>query len=72
MSGHRIGTAELESAMARHPAVVEAAIVAVPHEIKGQTIYAFVICRPGVEFSADLAVGLGGFWNGVGEQDDPL
>eukprot|EP00803_Ostreobium_quekettii_P004820 evm.model.scf_892.6 EVM.evm.TU.scf_892.6 scf_892:44845-46746(-) len=41
-SGHRIGTAEVESALITHPAVAEAAVVPVPHDIKGQGIYAFV------------------------------
>ncbi|AXB80241.1 acetate--CoA ligase [Novosphingobium sp. P6W] len=42
VSGHRMGTAEVESALAAHPDVAEAAVVAMPHEIKGQGIYAFV------------------------------
>jgi acetyl-CoA synthetase len=42
VSGHRIGTAEVESALVAHPAVAEAAVVGCPHEIKGQGIYAFV------------------------------
>ncbi|HLU48116.1 MAG TPA: AMP-binding protein, partial [Planctomycetota bacterium] len=42
VSGHRIGSAEVESALVAHPAVAEAAVVAMPHEIKGQGIYAFV------------------------------
>lgn len=42
VSGHRLGTAELESALVAHPAVAEAAIVGFPHDIKGQGIYAFV------------------------------
>jgi acetyl-CoA synthetase len=43
VSGHRIGTAELENAINQHPGVVESAIVGFPHDIKGQAIYAFVI-----------------------------
>jgi acetyl-CoA synthetase len=43
VSGHRIGTAEVENAINEHNAVIESAIVAYPHEIKGQAIYAFVI-----------------------------
>lgn len=43
VSGHRIGTAELENAINRHSNVVESAVVAFPHEIKGQGIYAFVV-----------------------------
>jgi acetyl-CoA synthetase len=42
VSGHRIGTAEVESALVAHPKVAEAAVVAYPHDIKGQAIYAFV------------------------------
>ena len=45
VSGHRIGTAEVENALNEHPMVVESAVVGFPHDIKGQDIYAFVICR---------------------------
>jgi acetyl-CoA synthetase len=45
VSGHRIGTAEVESALASHPAVAEAAVVGFPHEIKGEGIYAFVVLK---------------------------
>ena len=44
VSGHRIGTAEVENAINEHPEVIESAVVAYPHDIKGQGIYAFVIC----------------------------
>ena len=44
VSGHRMGTAEVENAIDEHPLVVESAVVGFPHEIKGQGIYAFVIC----------------------------
>ena len=47
VSGHRIGTAEVESALASHPKVAEAAVVATPHEIKGQAIYAYVVLNSG-------------------------
>lgn len=47
VSGHRIGTGELESVLVSHPAVAEAAVVAVPHEIKGHSIYAFVTPKSG-------------------------
>ena len=43
VSGHRMGTAEVESALVAHPAVAEAAVVPFPHEIKGQGIFAFVV-----------------------------
>lgn len=45
VSGHRLGTAEIESALVKHPAVAEAGVVGVPHEIKGQGIYAFVVLK---------------------------
>ncbi|MCC7266188.1 MAG: AMP-binding protein, partial [Caulobacteraceae bacterium] len=45
VSGHRLGTAEIESALVGHPAVAEAAVVGYPHEIKGQGIYAFVTLK---------------------------
>lgn len=44
VSGHRIGTAEVEDAINKHPFVVESAVVGYPHDIKGQGIYAFIIC----------------------------
>ncbi len=44
VSGHRLGTAEVENAINEHPKVVESAVVGFPHEVKGQGIYAFVIC----------------------------
>lgn len=44
VSGHRLGTAEIESALTEHPHAVEAAVVGINHPIKGQAIYAFVIC----------------------------
>ena len=45
VSGHRMGTAEVENAINEHPDVVESAVVGFPHEIKGQGIYAYVICK---------------------------
>ncbi len=48
VSGHRLGTAEIESALVSHGKVAEAAVVGFPHEIKGQGIYAFVILKSGV------------------------
>ena len=44
VSGHRMGTAELENAINEHPLVVESAIVGYPHDVKGQGIYAYIIC----------------------------
>jgi acetyl-CoA synthetase len=54
VSGHRIGTAEVESALVAHPHVAEAAVVAVPHDIKGQAIHAFVTLNAGVDPHPDL------------------
>jgi len=54
VSGHRLGTAEIESALVAHPKVSEAAIVGYPHEIKGHAIYAFVTLMSGVEGSQEL------------------
>ena len=54
VSGHRLGTAEVESALQTHPAVAEAAVVGTPHDIKGESIYAFVILKPGREPSDAL------------------
>ncbi len=51
VSGHRIGTAEVESALVSHPAVAEAAVVGTPHAIKGQGIYAFVTLKAGISKS---------------------
>jgi acetyl-CoA synthetase len=49
VSGHRLGTAEIESALVSHRDVSEAAVVGYPHEIKGEGIYAFVVLREGME-----------------------
>ena len=49
VSGHRMGTAEVESALVLHPAVAEAAVVGFPHDIKGQGIYAYVTLKVGIE-----------------------
>ncbi len=54
VSGHRIGTAEIESALDSHAAVNEAAVVGFPHDIKGQGIYAFIIPAAGMEPSDEL------------------
>jgi acetyl-CoA synthetase len=54
VSGHRIGTAEVESALVAHPKVAEAAVVGFPHEIKGTAIYAFVTLNAGEEDSGAL------------------
>jgi len=54
VSGHRMGTAEVESALVAHPKVAEAAVVGYPHDIKGQGIYAYVTLMNGLEPSDDL------------------
>jgi acetyl-CoA synthetase len=54
VSGHRIGTAEVESAFVAHPKVAEAAVVGMPHPIKGEGIYAFVTLKVGVPKSEEL------------------
>ena len=54
VSGHRMGTAEVESALVAHPKVAEAAVVGYPHELKGQSIYAYVTLKAGVEKSDAL------------------
>ncbi len=54
VSGHRMGTAEVESALVAHPKVSEAAVVGYPHDIKGQGIYAYVTLMAGEEYSDDL------------------
>ena len=55
VSGHRLGTAEVESALVSHPAVAEAAAIGLPHEVKGNAIHAFVVLRLGYEGSQQLA-----------------
>ena len=58
VSGHRMGTAEIESALVAHPKVAESAVVGYPHDIKGQGIYAYVTqiegCEPSDELAAEL------------------
>jgi acetyl-CoA synthetase len=58
VSGHRMGTAEVESALVAHPDVAEAAVVGFPHDIKGQGIYAYVTLNAGVETDDALLSGL--------------
>jgi len=54
VAGHRLGTAEVESALVLHHAVAEAAVVGFPHEIKGQGIYCYVTLKVGVQPSEEL------------------
>jgi acetyl-CoA synthetase len=54
VSGYRLGTAEIESIMVSHPSVAEAAAVAVPHDLKGNTIHIFAILKKGIDPSKEL------------------
>ena len=54
VSGHRMGTAEVESALVSHPAVAESAVVGYPHDIKGEDLYAYVILKTGIQASDEL------------------
>ena len=54
VSGHRLGTAEIESALVSHELVAEAAVVGFPHDIKGQGIYAYVTLNAGIEGNEEL------------------
>ena len=54
VSGHRIGTAEVESALVSHAKVAEAAVAPMPHDIKGQGLYAFITLKDGIEPSEEL------------------
>ncbi len=60
IAGKRVGPAEVESALAHHPAVAESAAVGVPDEIKGEAIWCFVLTKPGIERTAELAGELAG------------
>ncbi len=55
VSGYRLGTAEVESALVSHPAVAEAAVIGLPHEVKGQAIHCYCMLRQGYVPSEDLA-----------------
>ncbi|MFT4058478.1 MAG: acetate--CoA ligase [Legionella sp.] len=54
VSGHRLGTAEIESALVSHTAIAEAAVVGIPHDLKGQGIYAYVILKENFSVYTDL------------------
>jgi acetyl-CoA synthetase len=69
VSGHRMGTAEIESALVAHPDVSEAAVVGFPHDIKGQGIYAYVTLTAGVDASDKL---LGELTQWVRERIGPI
>jgi acetyl-CoA synthetase len=55
VSGHRLGTAEIESALITHAAVAESAAIGLPHEVKGQAIFCYVQLKPGFAGTADLS-----------------
>lgn len=54
VSGHRLGSAEIEGALVEHELVVEAAVVGVPHDIKGQSLFAYVTCKGDIECTPEL------------------
>jgi acetyl-CoA synthetase len=58
LAGKRLGPAEVESVLASHPAVAESAAVGVPHEVKGEAVWCFVVAKPGTSRSDDLAAEL--------------
>jgi acetyl-CoA synthetase len=58
VAGHRIGTADVEGALVRHPAVGEAAVIGLPDPVKGERIKAFVVLRAGVEHGPGLIASL--------------
>jgi acetyl-CoA synthetase len=69
VSGHRLGTAEVESALVAHTSVAEAAVVGYPHDIKGQGIYAYVTLKAGVAASEELRKDLQSW---VGKEIGPI
>jgi len=69
VSGYRLGTAEVESALVSHPAVAEAAAIGLPHELKGNAIHTYVILKAGVEKSDSLSEELR---NHVGHEIGPI
>jgi acetyl-CoA synthetase len=58
MAGYRIGPFEVESALAEHPAVAEAAVIGEPDDLRGEVVVAFVVTRPGIDHSQQLAAEL--------------
>ena len=67
VAGHRLGTMEIESALVAHPRVAEAAVVGKPHEIKGEAVFAYVVCR-GERPTGDVSALVQELRNWVGEQ----
>ena len=74
VSGHRLGTAEIESALVSHPAVAEAAVVGRPHEMKGQALAAFVTlkanCKESEELREELRGHVGKVIGAIAKPDD--
>jgi len=69
VSGHRLGTAEIESALVSHPLVAEAAVVGFPHEVKGEGVYAFVVLKKDAVADEGLEAGL---LEHVGKEISPI
>jgi acetyl-CoA synthetase len=58
VSGYRLGTAEIESALVSHPAVAEAAAIGIPHDVRGNVIYTYVILKAGFDAKPELGAEL--------------
>jgi acetyl-CoA synthetase len=71
VSGHRLGTMEIESALVAHPRVAEAAVVGKPHDVKGESVFAYVVLR-GPRPTADTSALMKELRNWVGEQLGPI
>jgi acetyl-CoA synthetase len=71
VSGHRLGTMEIESALVAHPRVAEAAVVGKPHDIKGESVFAYVVCR-GPRPTGDTSALVKELRDWVGEQLGPI
>jgi acetyl-CoA synthetase len=72
VAGHRLGTMEIESALVAHPKVAEAAVVSKPHEIKGESVFAYVVLNVEKPTGDDAAALIASLRNWVGEQLSPI
>jgi acetyl-CoA synthetase len=72
VAGHRLGTMEIESALVAHPKVAEAAVVSKPHEIKGESVFAYVVLNVEKPAGDDAAALIASLRNWVGEQLSPI
>ncbi len=72
VAGHRLGTMEIESALVAHPRVAEAAVVGKPHDIKGEAVFAYVICRGSKPVGEAAAALVAELRDWVGEQLSPI